>query len=65
MSVSFLVQPQNQVRRFVTGLVLKPLGRFFWFDLKTGGNGFLRFGLKTVSDSFSQFDLKTDSGFFD
>jgi hypothetical protein len=27
-SMSFLVEPQNQVRRFVSGLTLKPLGRF-------------------------------------
>jgi hypothetical protein len=47
MSVSFLVEPQNQGRRFVSGLALKPLGRFCRFDLKTGGDGFSRFGLKT------------------
>jgi hypothetical protein len=28
MSVSFLVEPQNQGRRFVNGLVSNPLGRF-------------------------------------
>jgi hypothetical protein len=27
-SVSFLVEPQNQGRRFVSGLTSKPLGRF-------------------------------------
>jgi hypothetical protein len=27
-SVSFLVEPQNQGRRFVSGLASKPLGRF-------------------------------------
>jgi hypothetical protein len=27
-SVSFLVEPQNQGRRFVNGLASKPLGRF-------------------------------------
>jgi hypothetical protein len=27
-SVSFLVEPQNQGRRFVSGLFSKPLGRF-------------------------------------
>jgi hypothetical protein len=48
----FLVEPQNQGRRFVSGLVLKPLGRFglkttetmfgfLWFGLKIGGVGFL------------------------
>jgi hypothetical protein len=28
MSVSFLVEPQNQGRRFVSSLASKPLGRF-------------------------------------
>jgi hypothetical protein len=27
-SVSFFIEPQNQGRRFVSGLALKPLGRF-------------------------------------
>jgi hypothetical protein len=27
-SADFLVEPQNQGRRFVSGLTLKPLGRF-------------------------------------
>jgi hypothetical protein len=27
-STGFLVEPQNQVRRFVSGLASKPLGRF-------------------------------------
>jgi hypothetical protein len=36
-----LVVPQNQVRRFVSGLASKPLGRFLRFDLKPGGDGFL------------------------
>jgi hypothetical protein len=41
-SVDFLVVPQNQGRRFVSGLASKPLGRFFfWFGLKTGGDDFL------------------------
>jgi hypothetical protein len=33
----FLVEPQNQGRRFVSGLASKPLGRFLQFSLKTGG----------------------------
>jgi hypothetical protein len=41
-SADFLVQPQNQGRRFVNGLASKPLG---WFlidlGLKTDGNGLL------------------------
>jgi hypothetical protein len=28
-SAGFLVEPQNQGRRFVSGLTSKPLGRFF------------------------------------
>jgi hypothetical protein len=36
-SAGFLVEPQNQGRRFVSGLASKPLGRF---GLKTGGDGF-------------------------
>jgi hypothetical protein len=27
-SASFLVEPENQVQRFVSGLASKPLGRF-------------------------------------
>jgi hypothetical protein len=27
-SVSFLVEPQNQGQQFISGLALKPLGRF-------------------------------------
>jgi hypothetical protein len=45
-SVGFLVEPQNQGRRFVSGLASKPLGRFLavwpqnrwwvsWLSLKT------------------------------
>jgi hypothetical protein len=38
-SVGFLVEPQNQGQRFMSGLVTKPLG---WF--------FIDLGLKTDSD---------------
>jgi hypothetical protein len=38
-SAGFLVEPQNQGRRFVSGLASKPLG-FRWFGLKNGGDGF-------------------------
>jgi hypothetical protein len=34
-----------------------------WFDLKTGGDGFLQFGLKTSGDGFFRFGLKIDGGF--
>jgi hypothetical protein len=39
-SVSFLVEPQNQGQRFVSGLASKPL-RWFLIDLglKTDGDG--------------------------
>jgi hypothetical protein len=43
----------------VSGSASKPLGRFRWFALKTGGNGFLQFSLKTGGDGFSRFGLKT------
>jgi hypothetical protein len=40
-STSFLVEPQNQGRRFVSGLASKPLGRFLiGLGLKTDGDGF-------------------------
>jgi hypothetical protein len=63
-SANFLVEPQNQGRRFVNGLASKPLDSFLRFGLKTGGDGFSRFDLKTDDDGFSRFDLKTDGGGF-
>jgi hypothetical protein len=40
-SVSFLIEPQNQGRRFVSVLISKPLGRFLIvLDLKTSGDSF-------------------------
>jgi hypothetical protein len=39
-SVGFLVEPQNQGRRFVSGLASKPLGRFLiGLGLKTDDDG--------------------------
>jgi hypothetical protein len=39
-STSFLVESQNQGRRFVSGLTSKPLGRFlFGLGFKTDGDG--------------------------
>jgi hypothetical protein len=39
-SASFLVEPQNQGRQFVSGLASKSLGRFLIdLDLKTDGDG--------------------------
>jgi hypothetical protein len=63
-NANFLVEPQNQGRRFVNGLASKPLDGFLRFGLKTGGDGFSRFDLKTDDDGFSRFDLKTDGGGF-
>jgi hypothetical protein len=38
--VSFLIEPQNQGRRFVSGLASKPLERFLiGLALKTDGDG--------------------------
>jgi hypothetical protein len=39
-STSFLVEPRNQGRQFVSGLASKPLGRFLiGLGLKTDGDG--------------------------
>jgi hypothetical protein len=39
-SADFLVEPQNQGGRFMSGLTSKPLGRFLiGLDLKTDGDG--------------------------
>jgi hypothetical protein len=70
-SASFLVEPQNQGQRFVSGLASKPLD---WFvsDLASkplrrfvSGSAlqplgrFLSVGFKTDGDGFSQIGLKT------
>jgi hypothetical protein len=47
-SAGFLVEPQNQGRRFVSGLTSKPFGRFLPVDLKTGGDGFSGLASKPV-----------------
>jgi hypothetical protein len=39
-SVSFLVEPQNHGRRFVSGLASKPLGRFSLVWPQNSGDGF-------------------------
>jgi hypothetical protein len=41
MSVSFLVEHQNQGRWFVSDLTSKQVKRFFLFGLKTSSDGFL------------------------
>jgi hypothetical protein len=68
-STGFLVEPQNQGQRFVSGLASKPLGRFspdwpqnrwcgfFQFGLKTGGSGFLVWASKPAG-KFGDLDLK-------
>jgi hypothetical protein len=39
-SAGFLVEPQNQGRRFISGLTSKPLGQFLIrLGLKTDGDG--------------------------
>jgi hypothetical protein len=61
-SAGFLVEPQNQGQRFISGLASKPLGYdlsvvwrqnhwdgFSRFDLKTNGGGFSGLGVKTGS----------------
>jgi hypothetical protein len=58
-SAGFFVEPQNQGRRFVSGLASKPLGRFLQVWPQTGSDGFSRFGLKTGGDGFDRFGLKT------
>jgi hypothetical protein len=62
----FLVELQNQGRRFVSGLASKPLGRFLWFGFKTGGDGFLVEPQNQGGGGFSGLGLKTGSyGFGD
>jgi hypothetical protein len=62
-SAGFLVEPQNQGRRFVSGLASQPLG---WFLPVWPQNRWRRFspvGLKTGDDGFSRFGLKTGGQF--
>jgi hypothetical protein len=58
-SVSFLVETQNQGRRFVSGLASKPLRRFLWFDLKIGGDGFIDLAQVFQSDFKTSGDMMT------
>jgi hypothetical protein len=60
-SAGFLVETQNQGRRFVSDLASKPLGRFLWFGLKTCGNGFLVEPQNQGGEGFLGLDLKTAS----
>jgi hypothetical protein len=60
-SAGFLVEPQNQGRRFVSGLASKPLGWFLRFGLKTGGDGFLVEAQNQGGGGFPGSGLKTGS----
>jgi hypothetical protein len=51
-SEGFLVEPQNQGRRFVSDLASKPLGQFSPVWPQNHSDGFHRFGLKTDGDGF-------------
>jgi hypothetical protein len=59
--VSFLVEPQNQGQQLVSDLASKPLGRFFWFELKIGGDDFLVEPQNQGGRGFPGLDLKTGS----
>jgi hypothetical protein len=53
-SASLLVEPQNQGRRFVSGLASKPLGQFLiGLGFKTDGAVCEWFGLKNVTPRVS------------
>jgi hypothetical protein len=56
-----LVEPQNQGRRFVSGLSSKPLGGFLHFVLKTDGNSFLVEPQNQGGGGFPSWGLKTGS----
>jgi hypothetical protein len=61
-SASLLVEPQNQGRRFMSGLALKPLGRVFWFRAQNWQLRFGDLGLKiTATDSW--FGPQNQAGF--
>jgi hypothetical protein len=57
-SAGFLVEPQNQGRRFISSLTSKPLGRFFLFGVKIGGDGFSGLTTKPAA-TVSWLSLKT------
>jgi hypothetical protein len=56
-STSFLVEPQNQGRRFVTGLTSKPVCQ--WYGLKTTGTVFSGLASQLVALVFSSLTLKS------
>jgi hypothetical protein len=57
-SVGFLVEPQNQGQRFVSGLASKPLGRFLPVWPQNRWRWFSWFGLKIKGDGFSVWASK-------
>jgi hypothetical protein len=66
-SASLLVEPQNQGRRFVSGLALKPLGRVFWFraqnwQLRFVERRILGLGLKIKQVLVCRLRHKTNGG---
>jgi hypothetical protein len=60
-SAGFLVEPQNQGRRFFSGLPQNHWDGFFQLGLKTSGDGFSWFDLKTGGFRFQGLGLKTGS----
>jgi hypothetical protein len=60
---SFLVVPQNQGRRFVSGLASKPLDGFHRFVLKTGGDGFFSLASKPLVGFLVEPQNKSGGGF--
>jgi hypothetical protein len=63
-SAGFLVEPQNQGGRFVSGLTSKSFGRFVSGLTLKPLERFSQFGLKTDDKDFSRFGLKIGGGFF-
>jgi hypothetical protein len=63
-SADFMIEPQNQDRRFVSSLGSKPLGCFLRFGHKTGGNGFSSLASKSVATvSYLSLKIKVVEGF--
>jgi hypothetical protein len=63
-SAEFLIEPQNQGRRFVSSLASKSLGCFLRFGHKTGGNVFSSLASKSVATvSYLSLKIKVVEGF--
>jgi hypothetical protein len=63
--MGFLVWPQNQGRRFVSGLALKPLGQDSRFGPQNWQLRFGNLGLKTGSYGLVIWASKYHNGFLD